>query len=915
MLNRLVNILSCDTGDFYSNREKRLHNKIGKLRYEKNELKKLVDEFYKAGNILEQQRIKSYISIKNELIKQNKNMLTAMLKNKCEINIKHNGSHHKRKLREENISDANVISVFDSFLIRTLGIKQNEFSEDFMVVQVFYFDIAKDIIYNGFYYKGEKYIYFTSSAGQIRTKKLVFIKESRWLEHQKTLMCGLTIDDINNHGGNNPNKHLAYLALTNSATDVWEKFDIDKTIVIDDFETNVSGTFDFVDDTDYSITRKTDTVPIPHTDGSGMILPYAFGVEQKNKMIRLPWVKGLLGVFDFIKFINHFSCSPIIKDIYGKEHDVIKENIQVIFTKSQFKTWKLYNNWEQYKEFYKMYHCTAGITHEEPTRFRNSTINYQMLQTLTDITDDEIMDIAGDSIYRLDHLCSTLGEIKSTLKIIPSNTNQTSLQKSIELYPNLLNDKFIKDYIRDIKNNMVNGYRSGRLEVNGKYTFVLPDFYAACEYWFLKKELPDGLLDDGEVFANLFKKSLEIDCLRSPHLYKEHAIRKNVASYFSEKRQAISEWFITNGIYTSSHDLISKVLMFDVDGDELLLVPHKKLIEVAKRNQNNIVPLYYNMRKAQSMNICPETIYNGLKSAFTGGNIGMYSNAISKIWNNDIFQNGSDEDKNKLIALVKILCMQNNEVIDYAKTLYKSVCPEDIKKQIAEYTNVPLPHFFKFAKEKEEEQITKPNNSFVNKLYNIIPNPRINTRGIGLKEIDYKMLIDKDVDICFGIDKEGKIDLSITEPLIVKYYELSNETRHKLNILKDDASASCYHFSSTAISENIVFHRLSVMTKYELSKFGYSDSEIVDILVKHLYSTKNNKHKKLLWCCYGDIIYQNLRDKIKPVTKETQCVDCGEWFYTSAKNNSEPRCDLCKAKRIKEYKSDNNKKNYIKRNC
>ena len=78
-------------------------------------------------------------------------------------------------------------------------------------------------------------------------------------------MCGLTINKINAKGGNNVNKHLAYMALTNSATDEWPEFDIDKSIVIDDFETNVYGTFDFVDESDYSITRKTDYVPVPHT--------------------------------------------------------------------------------------------------------------------------------------------------------------------------------------------------------------------------------------------------------------------------------------------------------------------------------------------------------------------------------------------------------------------------------------------------------------------------------------------------------------------------------------------------------------------------------------------------------------------------------------------------------------------------
>lgn len=69
-------------------------------------------------------------------------------------------------------------------------------------------------------------------------------------------MCGLTIEKINSKGGNNVNKHLAYMALANSATDQWTDFDIDRCIVIDDFETNVPGTFDFIDESDYSITRK-----------------------------------------------------------------------------------------------------------------------------------------------------------------------------------------------------------------------------------------------------------------------------------------------------------------------------------------------------------------------------------------------------------------------------------------------------------------------------------------------------------------------------------------------------------------------------------------------------------------------------------------------------------------------------------
>jgi hypothetical protein len=280
---------------------------------------------------------------KREKAKDSKAKLLTLLKNKVEHNISCGGKDHIRNIDEKTINDTNVVSMFDSFLSRTLKIPRDTLTDSLIIVQVYYFDVFKDIMYHGFMFKGEKYRYFTSSAGQIRKKKAVFIKESVWDKYEKTLMCGLTIDEINRRGGINVNKFLAYLALSNSSTDEWKDFDIDKCIVVEDFETQVKGSYDFIDDKDFSISRKTDFVPIPHTDGAGMLLPNAFGKKQKNTMFRMPFVKGLLCVFDFRKFIlenendpNH-PASRKIKDIYGKEWDIFKDDIQIILSKSQFK--------------------------------------------------------------------------------------------------------------------------------------------------------------------------------------------------------------------------------------------------------------------------------------------------------------------------------------------------------------------------------------------------------------------------------------------------------------------------------------------------------------------------------------------------------------------------------------------------
>ncbi len=936
---------SVDTGHFYSNHEKRLHDLNCKQRRERNWLKNNIEnaekELEKIGyskedlvairkgscerackvkekcknmcfseqdlenirkgkfnfidNFCELDaflpivrelslilRIEIYeplIAVKREASKKSKDAILELLKERVDKNIKSGAKDHIRALREEDLNDNNVISVFESYLTRTIGIEQDELTDELLVVQVYYFDVFKDIMYHGFTYKGEKYIYYSSSAGQIRKKKAVFIKEKTWNRISKTIMCGLTIDKINEKGGNNANKHLAYLALSNSATDEWKEFDIDKTIVIEDFETLVFGTVDFIDGTDYSITRKDMDIPIPHTDGAGMVLPK---VSTKNFMFRSPWIKGLLGSFDFVKFIQFHSCSPIIKDIYGNEHDIIAEDIQIIFTKSQFKMNKYYDSWDLYKENFKKYGCSAGVCNVEEERIKNAKINYQMLQTLTDITDDEINAIVENSASKIQNICNSKETMLEVLGVTPYNTRMTPFQKALKIYPTLLSDTYAKDVLRQVKNSLLNKYRSGKLEVKGKYTFVLPDFYAACEYWFMGIKNPNGLLNNGEVYCKLFKHSEELDCLRSPHLYREHAVRRNVACYkvCGERSDHIKEWFTTNGIYTSIHDMVSKYLMFDTDGDKLLCVTDKAIIEIAKKNMENVVPLYYDMKKANPTILTNENIYNGLITAFVGGNIGIYSNDISKIWNNDVFRTTDEDKKREAENSIKRLCCQNNFVIDMAKTLYKPEFPKDIELEIQEYTKKKLPAFFKYAKDKKDKQVEKPTGSFVNKIFDKMPDKPINTRGLNLGIINYKLMM-------------SNPDMRCSRDVSTLYNELNKIYRYKIN-MKDE------------YIDNMRY--IACQIREEFSTLGYSDETIADMLVHYLYGSEK-RYKQLLWFCYGQYIVNNLEKNISvPKTKYIECIDCGEWIEIGYNNNRTHRCPKCQQEEHRRIKAERQKK-------
>lgn len=893
-LDNQVHLYSIDTCAFFTKKENQIYRKIYKL---KEEVKKIYEIhkkiYFEVNNILQSKKshvtktdiktimseeVISHIKHKRLIIKSKEKQLHKYFKNNL---------NSQRIINSQHLKDRNIISVFNSELIRSLGVKQDEITEDLIIVRIFYFKVLKSLMNNGFTYNGEKYVYFTSSAGQIRTKKTVFIKESRWKECCNKLTCGLSIEDINSQGGMNTNKYMSYLALTNSATDLWEDFNIDKCIVVDDFETLVKGTVDFFDDVTYEIIRKEMEVPIEHTDGCGMILP---SLSIKNFMFRSPWIKGLLATFDFVKFIKQYNCNSKIKDIYGKEYDILEDDIQIIFTRSQFKTYKYYKSWDDYKNKFKKYGCQAGVCNVEEDNISNATINYQMIQTLYDMTDEEIQKLSQKSSQKIINLATSVKTMKEAFGIRKNNKDLRPFQQALDIYPELFSDFYTKESLSKIKLSLVKDYRSAKLEVEGKYTFLIPDLYAFCEYLFKGDKNPKGLLSNGQVSCNLYKRSEELDCLRSPHLYNEHAIRKNIVNEDTE------EWFTTKGIYTSCHDLISKILQFDNDGDKSLVLADKHIINIAKETvkKYDIVPLYYNMKKAKEENINGDTLYNGLIKAYVSGNIGIYSNDISKI------SNGGKMDSERLLA-IKILTAENNFVIDYAKTLYKPERPPHIKSLIQKYTKEKVPHFFIYAKDKTKRQVEKSNSSPVNKLEKYIPNKRLT----------------------FPKDKFGKFNMNmLMENYSIEVDELLIESYRRLN----------KHFKFKVNMEDYRTNNLEIIydeIKNELSQYGYSDIEITDMLIKSLYYENNKLSKELLWFCYGEIILDNLKKNIgnrtamcelcgerfkkntysqkkciecrKPLRQEYKviiCTDCKKEFIVDSKNNKSIRCEIC----YKEYR-------------
>lgn len=854
-LNKQVHLYGVDTSYFYNTKERRVHNRLNSMYITRATLKSKIvmssSRKYKKSNEEDKrvydkhnERIKIRIKEINKVIKKWKNKMVNLL------------DHNKKKRRfnDKIIKKSNIISAFDSVLTRTMGCEVGHITKDIMVVQTFYFQVTESIIKNGFLWNGEDYAMLTASAGQIRVKKFVVIKKSVLDNIKLSLTCGLTDEIINNRGGVNTNKYLAYTALSNSATEHWVNFDIDKSIVVDDFETVVDGVVDYIDYETYKIKEKVSMgIPIPHTDGAGIYLPK---VSTHNTMVRMPWIKGLLVSFPYDRFIREnlrqYPDARKVKDIYGKEWDIFDDDIQIIFTKSQFKMWKYYDSWEQYKDNFKLYNCQAGTCNEEDEDERQpfARLSYQMLQSITDFTEDEIIKVTQKTV---DKITKVGGDKNIMLKIMGADKNSKNknyYQKSLELYPEILRDVHSREVLKDVRQSLIRDARGGRLFMNAYYTFIAPDVYAFAERLFLGIEKPNGLLNDGEVSCSLFKKVNKLDVLRSPSLYREHAVRENVIN------KDTSKWFTTNAIYVSSHDLISKLLMFDVDGDQALVVADEVFVNMAERNMKDVVPLHYEMKKAVMQQLSPDTIYDGLTLAFSKNSIGIYSNNITKVWN-------SDEPN---LDVIKLLCMEGNFSIDSAKTLFFIERPENENNLISRYTRTKMPYFFMFVKKDKTEENTEPlnKNSIMGKVNSLIPKDRIDFKETSLAKFDYTMLMR---------NKGVKIDNLIID----RYKHLNIKAGHFVSKMGDDG-------------KHIPFIYREI--REDLFSMGVKQSDVVDMLVAYVYA-KKTKHKHTLWSSFGDIIFENIQHNFEKrnLDKTISCDVCGKRVVKDA--HTQIYCDAC----------------------
>jgi len=635
----------------------------------------------------------------------------------------------------------------------------------------------------------------------------------------------------------------------------------------------------------HSISIGKKDITIPFTDGFGISLK-----KTNTSMLRLPFIKGLIAYVPKKKFKEYCSKNGIkinkIIDIYGKLHSI--DDVDYILTKSQFKMYKYYNNiidssdrivktgWEVYKDNFKKYECDACRCNVEKNVKLNAKTNYQILQTLTtEMTDEEIKDLAS---YDIDNLNGIGNDIQCMLNILGANKERndklTYLQQSLILYPEMLKDYYIKSLLKNTKNSMIKKFRSGKFNIEGSYTFAIPDTLACLQWWFTGERDLDklGFVKEGEVCCELFKDGEEVDCLRSPHLDHAHCIRNNKVN------DETKIWVKSKGVYIGVKDIMSKLLMYDNDGDKLLVHKNKTIIDCAKRFQEkyNMIPNYYEMPKANPQLLTNDSLFEGIVLAYHHGNIGTPSNEITKIFST-LNPKSTRKEVEEAIEIVALRCVDVNFTIDYAKTLYKPTIPKHISDRYKKYSGKKVPHFFIYAKNKTNEQVEKLSKCNIDRISNVIQNNKIVFKDL-LGKYSYKTLMNDS-----NVDKYSDVALKIVE----LYYSINAANLRKLSYID---------FSKLDIDEK---KRVKLQLEFDSKKqrnqiieyIGESPEYITDVLVKSLQGDIN---KDLLWRLFGDIIYENVKRNLEG-TKI--CEVCRERYI--ATNNRAKYCEKCSIEEIK----------------
>lgn len=793
------------------------------------------------------------------------------------------------------------VRLSESFIYDEKNPKNIPFIPEIIIFDCYNEAILGQIVDNGLKVDEKEYVFYSSSANQQKKKQVCLLERNFYEKYYERFMCGLTLDIINNskQNGCNTGKYLAYTSLIFSkSVEMENPISIDNVLVLPEFETLVNAKVNFLSMEEHTIEVKEMPVPVNHMDGAGMFLP---GVLPSSCQIRGGWIKGCVFPFDFRQFIidkiadGKISENDTTKDIWGNDvsFGYIRDNVKLILNGSQLKMWKYYNSWEEYKDEFKkngLSICINNALHYPTTDDPLTFSAYQFYQTIPrkNVTQERIENLCKLTIDKIND-AKTKPEVALEIMGIDLKDDDVELdamKASIVAYPAMLQDVSVRKAIKSNIESQRKKAMSGKPLVKGFYNYICPDLYAACEYWFLGIENPTGLIPSKCVYNSFYDDKADIEevcCLRSPHLSDcEHGMRTLV------KTDECKKWFHGMDTVISTHDLLTKTLQCDVDGDECLIVHDKAFIDLVDRDK---LPLYYEMKKGESVEVNNDNIKKCLHNSFQNSVIGQISNALTK------HLNGQEEPD---LEFVRYMTAYNNFCIDFPKSQYMPKLPQEYELLFEELKSEELlfPYFFKFAKDKvsrnchEYALVEKSNVNLISKY--IMNETKSNKDNIWMDDTDKKEEESSDKEECAFNPKYFQSDIIKVDRQSKEYEKLykilaklKNEdtTKNRKRIRE-----KCDRKESKILGYDAFYHYCCGEILNIIGMRKVATAYLIDM--EYYQKAFKDTSKEILWNCFGDIIYENLCKNLKKDSKE---IPVGRTAYQGRADKEIEKAKLVKA--------------------
>lgn len=776
--------------------------------------------------------------------------------------------------------------------------------DEIIYMEIYHHDIMWQIIRDGIMIAGEEYMLYSATTGQVRHATVTLMKKKFYEAHEGFLLAGLTREKINAKGGMNVGKFLAYTALPLSSSVLSEKeIDIDRCIVVKGLETVIKDKVKYIDiqqdeagqyfvaDTPEEYQLK--EIEIEHTDGAGMFLP---GELPSSCQIRSGFFKGAMFPFDFRLFANDVANNNKTIDAWGNVVDVKEQDIRFIFTTSQLKMWKMYSSWDEYKQAFTENGLKITINSYANPPKEIVTFAYQYLQTLPYGCDiKKLCDPAKNDLKKLhndfDYVIEQLGYANDAETDINDNTDDEELEdtydddnvqidntqntnrscnsviaEALKIYPHLIYDSHINKKIRKLAWSRKKSYKGGKIPVHGYYSYAAPDMYALCELLFCGDKNPEGLVPKNHVYNKYYdvKDNVEhLICLRSPHLSRYEYGKRDLI-----KTAKCREWFkyMESDTVCSCHDLLSKTLQMDWDGDEILVSDDEELYGLVKDLPDE--PLYYKMQTAEPQQITDEAIKDTLIKSFDNNVIGESSNGVTKLWNTP---EATKDNPIPYDDAINVFCAYSNYAIDYPKT-GKNLALGKYENLYTKLPKVKSPNFFIEAKGKRPKNVAKPTKNVMDRIKRYISTGTGHIKftfleqAEGKNDFDYRMLMNNEKGEGGNAKYEVNRYNSKYEDL---YYTLSNRKAMKSKICNDiDKERRKNNVDSMEVAgkyETFHYYCIQEIKKIFTNKSGWFNVELaVNYLIDMEYNSPefNSGSKDILWKCFGHIILENLKKNL-----------------------------------------------------